>query len=133
MSNTENMKNLENSYEFIKGNGFYGLLAVIILVPFGTHFWAYKSPSKNLYYLNIFIAILLALFSVYVIYKYLQTKTAVKEMIIAFAGEENLELAYAVFNAEVGNRCIALAVISILISVATLVWNIIKLRAIPSV
>jgi hypothetical protein len=132
----DNTESLDKLYEFMKGNGYYGLLAGIILVPIGTNFWAYKSPAKNLYYLNIFIALLLLGISIYTFYQYQKAKSDIKAFIITFAGEENeefLKMAYAIFDSEIGNRCIALGVISLLFALVTLYWNISKLRSIPSV
>ena len=147
MNPEEEFKSKEKFYEFIKGNGFYAVLAIVILVPLGLHFLAYKKPMKPIFYTNIVIGLILLAYGIYVIAEY-QSILSIYEKAFTNALstlsmlppeelakiqqeiEKEKEAGKQKLKEEFGNRCIALGSISIIIGLVSIGWNIKKLRGV---
>jgi hypothetical protein len=124
-------KNKEKFYEFFKGNNYYAVLAPVIIVPIATNFLAYKKPMKSFYYLNIFIGLFLIGYAGYVlneyhtIYNIIDSNAEILKA-IGFSDEELQQQKDEYkkhIKSEIGNRCIFISVISVLLGLFSLIWN----------
>lgn len=147
MNPEEEFKSKEKFYEFIKGNGFYAVLAIVILFPLGLHFLAYKKPIKPIFYANIVVGLILLAYGIYVIVEYRSILsiyesafTNALSMLSMLPAEELSKIQQEIekekeagrqkLKEDIGNRCMALGSISIIIGLVSIGWNIYKLKSI---
>lgn len=122
----------EKFYEFFKGNNYYLVLAAVILIPIGTNALAYKKPMNTLYYLNILIALILFIYAGYVLNEYRSIYNLANDIgkffnLFELSEEEikkQMEDYKTTVKSEIGNRCIFISVISIILGLFSLVWNV---------
>lgn len=127
----EKNKRIEKFYEFFKGNNYYAVLAPVIIVPIATNFLAYEKPMKAFYYLNIFIGLFLIGYAGYVLSEYHTAYNIIDSnaeilKAIGFSDEElqqQKDEYKKQIKSDIGNRCIFISVVSIVLGLFSLVWN----------